>query len=271
MLIRVGYDIRFDVPHGANFLALLRAYPSRQSDLLSPDFIGVDPAIPISYYEDSFGNIAARFTAPPGPLTLSASTVVRDSGMPDPIAWGAPEIPIDQLPSETLLYLLSSRYCEVDLMASIANDLFGSTPPGWSRVQAICNWVNTHVVFDYSKTRPTKTALDVYTERVGVCRDFQHLAITLCRAMNIPARYATGYLGDIGVPLTPTPMDFSAWFEAYLDNRWYTFDARHNQPRIGRILMAVGRDATDVAITTTFGEVTLTKFVVVSEEVEAVP
>jgi len=163
---------------------------------------------------------------------------------------------------------MNSRYCEVDLLSPIAADLFGRCAPGWGRVQAVCDWVNQHVCFDYAKARPTKTALDVYTERAGVCRDFQHLAITFCRALNIPARYATGYLGDIGVPATPFPMDFSAWFQAHLNGQWWTFDARHNQPRIGRILMATGRDATDVAITTTFGEAILRRFTVVTEEVK---
>jgi len=197
--------------------------------------------------------------------------VIRDTGEPDPVASYLGATPVDQLPPETLGYLMSSRYCEVDLMAPTALDLFGGFLPGWPQVQAICNWVQSHIVFDYARTRPTKTALDVYAERVGVCRDFQHLAITFCRSLNIPARYATGYLGDIGVPLAPFPMDFSAWFEAYLGGRWWTFDARHNRPRIGRILMATGRDAVDVAITTTFGAAKLTRFAVTSDEIEAAP
>lgn len=268
MLIRLGYDLRFDVPYGATFLALLRVHPSRQPDLQGPDRMTISPEVPVEYFEDSFGNLAARFEAPSGSVTLSASTVVQDSGELDETEPDAAELPIAKLPAEVLQYLLSSRYCEVDLLSPVANDLFGQLPPGWSRVQAICDWVKAHVVFDYRRARPTKTALDVFTERVGVCRDFQHLAVTFCRALNIPARYVAGYLGDIGVPAAPYPMDFSAWFEAYLDGRWYSFDARHNQPRIGRILMATGRDATDVAITTTFGEVALTKFSVITEEVD---
>ena len=168
------------------------------------------------------------------------------------------------------MFLLSSRYCEVDRFGHVANELFGNTPPGWARVQAICDWVQKSMQFDYAKARPTKTALDTFTERVGVCRDFQHLAITLCRAMNIPARYATGYLGDIGVPYGG-PMDFSAWFEVFLENRWWTFDARHNVPRIGRVLMAVGRDAADVALTTSFGQADLKSFFVVTEEETKLP
>jgi transglutaminase-like putative cysteine protease len=181
----------------------------------------------------------------------------------------AEQSPIDQLPPETLQFLLGSRYCEVDLLTTIAGELFGHTEPGWPRVQAICDWVNSKVTFGYTYARSTKTALDVYTERLGVCRDFQHLAITFCRSMNIPARYATGYLGDIRFPVAPSPMDFSAWFEVFLGGRWWTFDARHNHPRVGRVLMAVGRDAADVAITTSFGDARLTQFTVISDEIQA--
>jgi len=266
MLIRLGYDIEFDVPCGATFLTLLRVHPSRQADLDHPDCVQVHPRTAVEEYEDSFGNLATRFLAPSGIVRLSALRQIWDSGQLDAVEPDAEEIPVHELPPATLPYLMNSRYCEVDLMSSIAVDLFGCCPPGWHRVQAICDWVKGHLVFDYARARPTRTALDTYAERVGVCRDFQHLAITFCRALNIPARYATGYLGDIGVPVAPWPMDFSAWFEAWLDGRWWTFDARHNQPRIGRVLMATGRDATDVAITTTFGEAKLRKFTVITEE-----
>jgi transglutaminase-like putative cysteine protease len=178
---------------------------------------------------------------------------------------------VQELPHDTLKYLINSRYCEVDRFSMIALELFGGVPPGWSRVQAVCDWVQSRVTFGYHHARPTKTALDVFTERVGVCRDFQHLAVTLCRALNIPARYVTGYLGDIGVPVSPSPMDFSAWFQVYLEDRWWTFDARHNCPRIGRVLMATGRDASDVAITTSFGAAGLRHFYVVTEEVSEAP
>jgi transglutaminase-like putative cysteine protease len=181
----------------------------------------------------------------------------------------AREISVEDLPDQTLLYLLSSRYCEVDLLSNTAAELFGGLPRGWRRVQAVCDWVHDHLTFGYQHARSTRTALEAYHERTGVCRDFQHLAITLCRCLNIPARYATGYLGDIGVPVMPLPMDFSAWFEVYLENRWWTFDARHNTPRIGRILIATGRDAADVAITTSFGTACLRKFEVFTDEVPA--
>ncbi len=166
-----------------------------------------------------------------------------------------------------MIYLLGSRYCDTDLLSDTAWQLFGGTPPGWARVQAICDHVHERLKFGYEYARPTRTAWDGFHEQLGVCRDFAHLAITLCRCMNIPARYCTGYLGDIGVPPDDTPMDFSAWFEVYLGGAWYTFDARHNAPRIGRILMARGRDATDVALTTTFGRCTLTGFTVHTYEV----
>jgi transglutaminase-like putative cysteine protease len=265
MLIRVGYDIEFNLPSEATMLAMLNVHPSRSLDLLEPDEIHTDPALLVSNYFDSFGNRCTRFVAPAGRLRLTGSTLVLDSGRPDPIKTSAQEIPVNDLPEEVLMYLLNSRYCEVDRFSSIAYELFGQTSPGWSRVQAICSWVHEKVRFDYATARPTKTAMDVFTERVGVCRDFQHLAITFCRAMNIPARYATGYLGDIGVPARG-PMDFSAWFEVFLDNRWWTFDARHNVPRIGRVLMAVGRDASDAALTTSFGQADLCRFFVVTEE-----
>jgi transglutaminase-like putative cysteine protease len=203
-------------------------------------------------------------------LRIFNSTLIQDSGLPDETNWSAGETPVGDLPHETLTFLLNSRYCEVDRFSAIALELFGHIAPGWGRAQAICNWVNNKVAFNYQHARPTKTALDVFTERVGVCRDFQHLAITFCRALGIPARYATGYLGDIGVP-PGGPMDFSAWFEVYLGGRWWTFDARHNVPRIGRVLMATGRDAADVAITTSFGQADLRSFFVVTEEEIATP
>lgn len=265
MLIRLAYDIQFDNPAEVAMVALLSVHPSRVHDLLEPDELHVEPNIPVTSYIDSFGNRCTRFVAPAGPLRLSSTTLIRDSGNPDILNLFAREAHVGDLPNEVLSYLLNSRYCEVDRFSNIAFEHFGHLNPGWSRVQYICNWVHSHVTFNYQHARPTKTALDVYTERVGVCRDFQHLAITFCRALNIPARYATGYLGDIGVPVV-LPMDFSAWFEVWLDGQWWTFDARNNQPRIGRVLMATGRDASDVAMTTSFGRADLRSFFVVAEE-----
>jgi len=265
MLIRLAYDIQFDIPAEVAMVALLKVHPSRVPDLPEPDELQTEPKLEIASYLDNFGNRCSRFVAPQGQLRLFNSTLIRDSGLPDDSDWRAGEAAVGDLPHEMLTFLLNSRYCEVDRFSTIALELFGHVAPGWGRVQAVCDWVHDKVAFNYQQARPTKTALDVYTERVGVCRDFQHLAITFCRALNIPARYATGYLGDIGVPLR-LPMDFSAWFEVYLGGRWWTFDARNNQPRIGRVLMATGRDASDVAMTTSFGRADLRSFFVVTED-----
>jgi transglutaminase-like putative cysteine protease len=269
MLIRLGYDIGFNIPAPVTIVGMLHVHPSREPDLLEPDELKLDPAVPITSYIDTFGNRCSRFVAPTGHIRLTGSTLIEDSGLEDPMPFDATEHPVSELPNDTLIYLLNSRYCEVDRLSNIAVELFGNVTPGWNRVHAITSWVNSKVSFGYQHARSTKTALDVFTERVGVCRDFQHLAVTFCRALNIPARYVTGYLGDIGIPPTYTPMDFSAWFEVYLNNRWWTADARHNRPRIGRVLMAVGRDASDVAITTSFGIASLTHFSVVTDELAA--
>ncbi len=267
MLLRLGYDIQFDLPSPAAMVALLHVHPSRAADLREPDNLQVEPSVKVTEYMDSFGNRCSRLLAPKGPLRLWNSTLIYDSGDLDPINPEARQLPVEELPSETLRYLINSRYCETDRLCNITTELFGHTPPNWSRVQAVCDWVHEKVTFGYHLARVTKTALDVYTERTGVCRDFQHLAVTFCRCLNIPARYVTGYLGDIGVPPDPNPMDFSAWFEVYLEDRWWVFDARHNRRRIGRVPLAAGRDAADVAITTSFGTAQLTKFTVIAEEV----
>ena len=266
MILRLGYHMEFYLPGPATIVTSLNVHPSRTADLREPDELRVEPATEVETFIDSFGNRCTRFVAPAGLLRLSNSTSINDSGLPDPVNTSARELPVNELPHDALRYLYNSRYCEVDRFSMIALELFGSTAPGWSRVQAVCDWVHSKITFGYQYARSTKSALDVFTERLGVCRDFQHLAVTMCRALNIPARYATGYLGDIGVPISPDPMDFSAWFEVYLEDRWWTFDARHNHPRIGRVLMATGRDASDVAITTSFGIANLRYFSVVTEE-----
>jgi transglutaminase-like putative cysteine protease len=249
-------------------VALLNVHPSRQPDLREPDEVHIEPAVRAERFVDRFGNRCTRFTAPQGKLRLWSSTLVEDSGEKDTVNWLAQQQPVGELPVEILPYLMNSRYCEVDRLSATATSLFGNTAPGWGRVQAIVNWVHWNMQFGYQHARATRTALEVFNERVGVCRDFQHLAIALCRCMHVPARYATGYLGDIGVPAAPCPMDFSAWFEVYLDGTWWTFDARHNEPRIGRVLMANGLDAADVAMTTSYGMTELTKFSVVTNEVQ---
>jgi transglutaminase-like putative cysteine protease len=269
MLIRLGYDIEFDLPTDVPFIGLLNVHPSRVKDLLEPDELTVDPSVPVSTYIDGFGNRCTRFLAPQGSIRLRNSTLIEDSGAPDEFDPTARQLAVEELPNEALPFLLASRYCEVDLMSDTAAQMFGHLPKTAARVQAVCDFVHSHVTFGYAYARRTRTALEVFNERVGVCRDFQHLAVTLCRCLNIPARYVTGYLGDIGVPPSDSPMDFSAWFEVFLEGHWWTCDARHNTPRMGRVLMAAGRDAADVAITTNFGTAWLKKFEVITEEVAA--
>ena len=267
MKIRAGYEIAYDCTQPTPMLLVLSIHPSRVGDLLTEHRLTFDPPIEPREYLDDFGNICTRVLAPAGRLTVRTDFIIRDSGEPDPVAPLAQQHLVQDLPDDVLVYLLGSRYCDTDRLTDIAWDLFKDTPLGWARVQAICDFVHGKLTFGYAHASATRTAWDGYNERLGVCRDFAHLAITLCRCMNIPARYCTGYLGDIGVPPDPEPMDFSAWFEAYLDGRWYTFDARHNHPRIGRILMARGRDATDVALSTGFGRSILARFDVVTVEV----
>lgn len=268
MLIRAGYTIRLECEVATPMLAMLSIHPSRNKDLETPHRIITSPDIPIYDYIDAYGNVCSRVTAPPGGLSLSCDFTIRDDGIPDPVSADAFQHPIEQLPDEILVYLLGSRYCETDKLAETAWSLFAHTEPGWARVQAIVAFVHEHIEFGYHHACPTRTAWEGYQERQGVCRDFAHLAITLSRCMNIPARYCTGYLGDIGVPPMDAPMDFSAWFEAYLGDQWHTFDARHGQPRIGRILMARGRDATDTALITTFGPTKLANFEVHTDELD---
>ena len=271
MKIRTGFEISFESTQPTPMLLMVSVHPSRLQDLVTPQAIAFDPPIPSRDYRDGFGNVCTRLVAPAGRLTLSADFVVADSGRPDPVTPDAAQHPVDDLPDEVLVYLLGSRYCETDSLSETAWSLFGATPPGWARVQAICDYVHEHITFGYEYANPTKSAWGAFMEKRGVCRDFTHLAVAFCRCMNIPARYCTGYLGDIGIPPVPCPMDFSAWFEVYLGGRWHTFDARHNTPRIGRILMACGRDATDVAISTSFGRSLLVGFKVHTDEVSANP
>lgn len=266
MILRIGYEMIFEMPSPAPMLLMLYVHPSLTSRLHQPERLQIEPEVPIETYVDSFGNHCARIVAPAGRLRLFYDNHIEDNGQPEAAYPNARQHPIEELPPETLLFLLASRYCEVDRLSNIAWDLFEKTEPGWARVQAICDWVHSHVEFGYAYANPTKTAYDVLEERKGVCRDFMHLAVTFCRCMGIPARYATGYLGDIGVPLSPDPMDFSAFFEAYLDGQWHPFDARNNTRRIGRVLMARGRDAADVALTTSFSLTNLESFKVITEE-----
>ena len=270
MLIRAGFDISFDATTPTPMMAQLSIHPSRHQDLRTPHRIVVTPDVPMYDYVDGFGNTCTRVTVPAGGLSLSCDFVVEDSGAPDRTVPDAPQLAVDALPDDVLVYLLGSRYCETDRLSDTAWSLFGGIEPGWKRVRAIVEFTHNHIQFGYHHARPTKTAWDAHQEQAGVCRDYAHLAIALCRCMNIPARYCTGYLGDIGIPFSDAVMDFSAWFEAYLGGEWYVFDARHDKPRIGRILMARGRDATDSALTTTFGPAELRRFEVHADEVESI-
>ena len=267
MQIRLGYELIYDCPQPTPMILTLNIHFTRVSDIVVPDHLVTSPSIPITGYRDGFGNWCSRIVAPQGQIRLSTDAIVNDTGRPDEVAAAAQQIPVQNLPEETLLFLLGSRYCETDRLSEAAWELFGNSPPGWARVQAICDFVHNHIVFGYEHARSTKTAWDVFNERKGVCRDYAHLAVAFCRCMNFPARYCTGYLGDIGVPPSQDPMDFSAWFDVYLGGRWYTFDARNNVPRIGRVLIARGRDAADVAISSTFGPNTLKSFKVWTDEV----
>ncbi len=268
MQIKVGYELLYDCPQPTPMLLTLNLHYSRASDILIPDHIITQPSVPITAYRDGFGNWCSRIVAPQGRLRIFTDALVNDTGLTNPGCFGAWQHAVEDLPADTLVYLLGSRYCETDCLTETAWALFGNTPLGHSRVQAICDFVHNHISFGYQHARVTKTAFEAFNERTGVCRDYTHLAITFCRCMNIPARYCTGYLGDIGVPLSPNPMDFSAWFEVYLGGRWHTFDARNNIPRIGYILIAQGRDATDVPLTNVFGPNTLSGFKVWTDEVK---
>ncbi len=267
MRIRAGYDIAFEVSQPTPMILMLTVNPLRAKDLVTEHKVQITPPIPRREYRDVFGNICTRIVAPPGVAEFTTNFDICNSGKPDEVASYAREHPVDELPDDVLIYLLGSRYCDTQKLSDFAWRMFGASKPGWERVQTICDFVHNHIKFGYPHARDDRTAFDAYRERVGVCRDFTHLAVALCRCMNIPARYCTGYLGDIGVPPDPAPMDFSAWFEVFLGGRWFAFDARHNRPRIGRIVIAYGRDAADVAISTSFGPVNLSRFKVITEEV----
>jgi transglutaminase-like putative cysteine protease len=268
MKIQAGFEMNYYFPQRTAMVLMVNVHPSRVADIVVPDRVATAPWVPQAGYHDTFGNWCTRIVAPAGQFQLTSNAIVNDTGFPDPIAPHAMQEVVEDLPAETLMFLLGSRYCETEFLSQWAWDLFGQTAPGWARVQAICDYVHNHITFGYHNARATRTAWEAFNERVGVCRDFAHLAITFCRCMNIPARYCTGYLGDMGTPLPYGPGDFAAWFEVYLGGTWHTFDPRNNIPRIGRILMARGRDAADVAIVTTFGMHTLESFRVWTDELE---
>lgn len=265
--LQVGYELEYDFPHPTPVVLMLNVHFSRVSDLAMPDGISLSPSVPLSGYRDGFGNWCSRFLAPAGRMTISSDFVIRDDGMPDPIALSAKQVPVEELPEETLVFLLASRFCDSDRLQDLAWNLFGETEPGWARVQAVCDFVHAHITFGYEHARVTKSASEAYEERCGVCRDFAHLATAFCRALNIPARYCAGFISNAGMPEPHQLGDFAAWLEVYLDGEWHTFDPRNNVPRIGRILLARGRDAADIAMTTTFGPHTLQHFRVWADEI----
>jgi transglutaminase-like putative cysteine protease len=267
MLIRYGYELEFFCPQPVLMVCLLDTHHEAQQQVKWQGAFRSDPPIETEIYRDVHGNDVRRFMSPAGKLTISRDQVFECDGSTDPVIGDAREVPLSEIPSEYLIYLLGSRYCETDKLSNIAWNLFGNVAPGWQRVQAICDFVNNHLTFGYQYARATRTAYEAYEERLGVCRDFAHLAVTLCRCMNIPTRYANGFLGDIGIPPDPAPMDYNAWIEVYLDHKWYIFDARHNVPRIGRITVSRGRDATDIPLATSFGPHFLNLFKVWTDEV----
>lgn len=269
MHIRAGFEMTYWCPQPTPMILTLNIHYSRAADLLRPDRINTVPAVPLVAYRDLFGNWCSRIVAPAGRFLVSCDSLVNDSGVPDIVVPDAQQTPVEYLPEGALVYLLGSRYCETELLSEFAWQRFASVPPGWARVQAICDFVHGHITFGYEHARSSRTAWEAYQERVGVCRDYAHLAVTLCRCLNIPARYCTGYLGDVGTEPPYAPGDFAAWFEVFLGNRWYTFDPRNNTPRIGRVLIARGRDACDVALSNTFGPTTLESFRVWTDVVDA--
>jgi transglutaminase-like putative cysteine protease len=271
MLIRLGYEIAIECQQRTPTISLLEIHRDRQPDIQRQTRVLTSPSIPTTVYQDRYGNACRRFVAPEGSFRILYDAVIEDSGEPDEVNPLARETPVEELPDDVLGYLLGSRYCETDHLSGLAWNLFGHMPPGWARVQAIVDYVHNRLSFGYGYARSTRTAAQAHEERVGVCRDFAHLAITLCRCMNIPARYVNGYLGDIGVPEDPAPMDFSAWVEVFLDGKWYTFDPRHNMRRIGRVVIARGRDATDVPLLHSFGPHRLSLFKVWTYEQESHP
>lgn len=269
VLIRYGYEITLTCNQPTAIVCLLSVHEDHAAAIRDPETTFTTPNAPVSTYRDLFGNRCRRLVAPAGDLTIWGDATVEDDGLPDPIVADAPEIPVPDLPDDCLVYLMGSRYCETDRLSQIAWDMFGDTPPGWGRVQAICDFVHNHIRFDYLQADATRTAMDVFQGRVGVCRDFAHLAVALCRCLNIPARYVNGHLGDIGQPISD-PADFSAWIEVFLGGQWHMFDPRNNVPRIGRLVIARGRDAADVPLINSFGPHTLKSFRVWTYEVPAI-
>jgi transglutaminase-like putative cysteine protease len=267
MRIRVGCEFQYDSagPTPTVWQVRPRADPAQR---LAFESWSTWPSLSRSSYHDAYGNVCDRLTLPPGPTLLRYDAHVEVPEVFDDADDGARQVPVESLPDEAMIFLLPSRFCLSDVLRDRAWDLFGETEPGWPRVVAVCDWVHQNVRFQRGSSNPLTSALDVWDSRTGVCRDFAHLGLTLCRSLNIPARYVFGYLPDVGVPLPHETMDFCAWFEAYLENRWWTFDPRNNVPRIGRVVIGRGRDALDVAMVTTYGAPILQKMTVWADEID---
>lgn len=262
MLIRIGHEITIEAEQDTPLICLVTPHVARHGDFTGPELVQTDPQVPVHSYFDLYGNICRRMIAPAGRFTLRGDVTLHDSGQQDPADEAAAEWPVEALPDDVLLYLNGSRYVETDLLSQEAWDRFGNLEPGWNRVGQVVDYVHQRLRFDYQQACATRTAADANRECVGVCRDFAHLALGFLRALNIPARYVNGYVGDIGVPPVPDPMDFAAWIEVFLGGRWWTFDPRNNQRRIGRVVVARGRDATDVPLLNSFGQHRLEEFTV---------
>jgi transglutaminase-like putative cysteine protease len=268
MQIRYGFDIALNLAQPTTILTMMDVHSDVRSGVAEESALELSPIMPVQRFVDDHGNVVRRLSAPVGVASIRLDGIFHCDGSKDEVDTSAEALSVSHLPAETLQFLRPSRYCETDLLTDFAWANFGAVSGGWARVQAICDFVHQRLRFSYPEARPTRTANEAFAEGVGVCRDFTHLAVTLCRCLNIPARYCNGYLGDIGVPPDPAPMDFNAWFEVFLGGRWFTFDARHNEPRIGRILIARGRDAADIPMIATFGSHWLTRFTVVTEEIK---
>ncbi|HWE62937.1 MAG TPA: transglutaminase family protein [Chloroflexota bacterium] len=265
MQVRIGCEFQYEVP--VETPSVVQVQPHEVGDhRLIRETWETTPGIAGALYHDLYGNTCRRLILPKGAVTLRYDAICEVPDRFDEIAEDAEEIPIADLPDEALIYTMPSRYCLSDVLGNTAWALFGQAKPGWARVQAICDWVHHNLRFQYGTSTPLTTAVDVYVAREGVCRDFTQLGISFCRALNIPARYVFGYLPDIGVPPPDAPMDFCAWFEAYLGDRWYTFDPRNNAPRTARVVIGRGRDALDVAMVTSYGAPRLTKMEVWADE-----
>jgi transglutaminase-like putative cysteine protease len=265
LLVNGGFNLAYECSDFTPMVFMVHLRPEEAINLMQPEYMTLYPEVEFSNYIDSFGNLCTRLIAPPGRLSIWNRFAMAVDELPEEMPVYAYQHSVPELPEDTLQYLIGSRYCDTQKLSSLAWSLFGGYWEGWARVKAILDYTHNRIKFSYPNARDDRTAFEAHEERIGVCRDYAHLAIALCRCMNIPARYCTGYLGDIGVPPDPAPMDFSAWFEVYMGGRWWALDARHNQPRIGRMVVARGRDAADVAISTSFGPAKLCEFKVFTE------